>query len=548
MTKSRRKSRGRNKTPPHGNNPKPIPGSVASEGVPGKDSPAKVSERSWQDRLFDPIDIASIAVFRICLGLLLLHDMHRFHAFGAIKTFYVDPPFLFAFFGLDFIRPLPAEGMYLLFGVLTICTVLITVGLFYRVAITVFVLGFAYIFLLDETRYLNHFYFAGLLCFLMVFVPASRGWSLDALIAGRKQDARVPAWSLWILLVQMEIMLIYAGIVKLDADWLRGEPLGFWLAAKADLPIIGPLLLNDAVVLIGAWGAAFLHLIGAVLLLFKSTRIYAFVVYCLFHLSNHVFFNIGIFPWLTIAATTLFFDPDWPKVVWRRIVELLRLPASLQTSLSSSTTGQPWRIPPPAMRTAIVSMIVGWTALQVLLPLRHWLYPGNTGWHQQGYYFAWQMMLRQKFVRGTFYVRDPDTNREWLVNPKDYLTPAQAVFMLMRPEMIRQFAHYLEKEWARQHGTRDIEVRAFTAVSLNGRRAQALIDPKRDLTKIGYSFAPADWILPLKEPMPPKGQRWPGDEQEVLLRTMRADSTGARLLADIERQKVSKRPGAKEKR
>ena len=209
--------------------------------------------------------------------------------------------------------------MYLLFAVLTICTVLITVGLFYRVAMTIFFLGWSYIFLLEEARYLNHFYFVGLLAFLMIFVPAARGWSLDALIAGRSQDARIPAWSLWILRAQMEIMLIYAGIVKLTPDWLQGEPLSLWLANKADLPIIGPFLLNDTVIVIGAWGAALLHLFGAVMLLFKSTRLYAFVAYCLFHFANSIFFPIGIFPWLTIAGTLLFFDPDWPKVIWRNV-------------------------------------------------------------------------------------------------------------------------------------------------------------------------------------------------------------------------------------
>jgi hypothetical protein len=566
--KSRRKSRHRRTAPPHGNGGKPQSSteSAASTSVPTiKSEPSESPEApissstaeaprgagleasaSWRDRLFEPIDIASIAFFRICLGLLLLHDMYRFHAFGAIKAFYIDPPYQFAFFGLDFIKPLPGNGMYLLFAVLTVCTVLITIGLFYRVAITVFVIGFTYIFLLDETRYLNHFYFAGLLCFLMIFIPASRGWSVDALIAGRSQDAKVPAWSLWILRVQMEIMLIYAGIVKLDADWLQGEPLGLWLSRSTDVPVIGPFLLNDTVILIGAWGAAFLHLIGAVMLLFKSTRIYAFAVYCLFHFANHLFFNIGIFPWLTIAATTLFFDPDWPKVVWGKITQLLRLPQSLRPAPSSSAGALAWSLPSLPARTAIVSLIVAWTAFQVLLPLRHWLYPGNTGWHQQGYYFAWQMMLRQKFVRGMFYVRDPDTNREWLVDPNKVLTPAQTVFMLMRPEMIRQFAHYLEKEWAKRHGTRDIEVRAFTAVSLNGRGAQALIDPKRDLTKIGYSLAPSDWILPLTEPMPPKGQRWRGDEMKVLVRTMQADPAVRRLLA--ERQKISSRQKEEEKR
>jgi hypothetical protein len=494
---------------------------------------------SWRDRLFDPIDIASIAVFRVSFGLLLLYDVYTYFAKGWIKTFYIDPPYHFAFFGFDFIRPLPGDGMYVLFGVLAICAVLITVGLFYRLAMAVFFVGFAYVFLIDQARYLNHFYLVGLFAFLMIFVPASRGWSLDALIAGRTQDARVPTWSLWLLRAQVEIMLLYAGIVKLNADWLQGEPLGRWLSIRTDLPLIGPLLTNDAVILIGAWGAALLHLIGAVMLLFRSTRIYAFAAYCVFHFLNHNFFFIAIFPWLTIAATLLFFDPDWPKVVWRKFAELFRLPPSLQPSWPNKTLEQPWHMPSASMRTAIVTLLVGWVAFQALLPLRHWLYPGKTGWHEQGGYFAWQMMLRQKDVLGRFYVRDPDTNREWLVDPADYLSRRQEVYMFIQPEMIRQFAHHLEKVWAERYGTRDIEVRAFTAVSLNGRHAQALVDPTRDLTKIGYSFGNSDWILPLKEPMPPKGERWRGDERETLLRNMKSDPAMRRLWAIRESQRVS---------
>jgi hypothetical protein len=182
---------------------------------------------------------------------------------------------------------------------------------------------------------------------------------------------------------------------------------------------------------------------------------------------------------------------------------------------------------------------------QVLLPSRHWLYPGRTGWHEQGAYFAWQMMLRQKFSRAMFYVRDPDTNREWLVDPHRYLTRMQANFVAKRPEMTRQFAHYLERVWAERYGTRDIEVRAFTAVSLNGRRSQALVDPTRDLTKIGYTFGYSDWILPLTEPMPPKGERWPFDERTTLSRNMKADSAVRRLLANRESQKMSSRPNGK---
>ena len=43
----------------------------------------------------------------------------------------------------------------------------------------------------------------------------------------------------------------------------------------------------------------------------------AIIVYFAFHLSNHFLFTIGIFPWLTMFATLLFLDPEWPKQLIR---------------------------------------------------------------------------------------------------------------------------------------------------------------------------------------------------------------------------------------
>ena len=121
--------------------------------------------------------------------------------------------------------------------------------------------------------------------------------------------------------------------------------------------------------------------------------------------------------------------------------------------------------------------------------MRRYLYPGNNSWHEQEPNFAWQMRLREKTGRTAFYVRDPDTKRAWIVNPRhQFLTKRQERFMSTRPEMIRQLAQYLEQVWTKRYGRRDVEVRVFSAASLNGRRLQALIDPRRDLTKVGYAF------------------------------------------------------------
>lgn len=502
-------------------------GAVGKAGGPfsagSRSTPAvSVHARSWVENLFSPIDIASIAVFRISFGLLLLYDVYRYFARDWIKLQYIDPPYHFALFGFDFIQPLPGDGMYWLFAALGLCALLIALGLFYRLAITAFFIGFSYLFLIDEALYMNHFYLVGLLAFLMIFVPAARGWSLDAYFSGRPQNATVPGWSLWILRAQVEILLIYAGIVKLNADWLQGEPLGYWLAHSAHLPVIGPLLLDDRIIQLGAWGATLLHLTGAVLLLFRSTRLYAFLAYCVFHFLNHTFFYIGIFPWLTIAATLLFFDPWWPRTVWQNLRRLARLPIAVSAQAADppvEKTANVWLMPAPRMRVAIVTLIVGWITLQVLVPLRHHLYPGTSSWHEQGLNFSWQMMLRQKKGHAVFYVCDPNTHKQWIVDPRSLLTQHQYGEMTVRPEMIRRFAHYVEKVWAERHGTRDVEVHAFTAASLNGRRSQALVDPRRDLTEIGYSFGNSDWIVPLTQPMPPREERWRDDLEATLKAT-----------------------------
>jgi hypothetical protein len=271
------------------------------------------------DRLYVPVDASSLAFFRIMFGVIMLVECWRFYSNGWIEKYYIQPDLLFTYYGFEWVTPLPGNGMYWLFGVLALLSPCMLLGLFYRVATLLLWLAFTYVFLLDQSRYLNHFYFASLLLFLMALVPASRSLSLDRKLWPNRHGNSVPWWSIWILRAQMEIMLIYAGLVKLNADWLRLEPLGMWLARRDDAPLFGNLYNHDWVVPVASYGTIGIQLIGAPLLLFRKTRMAAILVYCAFHLSNHFMFTIGIFPWLTIAATLLFLDPDWPKQLIRRL-------------------------------------------------------------------------------------------------------------------------------------------------------------------------------------------------------------------------------------
>lgn len=148
----------------------------------------------------------------------------------------------------------------------------------------------------------------------------------------------------------------------------------------------------------------------------------------------------------------------------------------------------------------LLGFIAAWLTFQVLVPLRHLLYPGNESWTEQGHRFAWQMKLRDKEARAMFHLRDPASGRVWDVDPAGYLAEHQLHEMAARPDMILQFAHYIARRWAEQNGVQQVEVRARVCASLNGRNAAWLIDPERDLARVERSLRHADWIMPLAQP------------------------------------------------
>lgn len=428
----------------------------------------------------------SLAVFRIALGALLVIDCWRFIRHDRVFRYWVQPDFHFTYPGFGWVAPLPEPWIHLAWLAMGGFAVLVTIGLFYRVAIVALTVSFTYFFLLDRAEYLNHFYLVILFLILMCFLPAHRVWSLDARFWPRQGTRTVPYAAVFVLRTQMEIMLVFAGLVKITPDWLAGEPLGLWLRAQADDFPFGWLFQYDAVIIAGTWGTIALHVLGAPLLLWQRTRLAVFLVYCLFHSLNAMFFNIGIFPWLTIAATTIFFAPDWPA----RLLERLG---------SHRSTPEPEVARAPAGRLHPVAMaaIAGWIAVQIFLPLRAGLFPTEVRWSGDGHELSWRMRIYDRVAEGRFIVSVPGGDT-WVVDPEEFLTPRQTGKMLVRPDMIHQFAQHLEALW-REAGHGDVIVRAEIWKSLNGRPAQLFVDPETDLTAVPFNhFRPDPWVRPLE--------------------------------------------------
>jgi hypothetical protein len=437
----------------------------------------------WRTYLLTEVDGASLALFRILFGLVLAWEVVRYFQHGWIARYYIEPAFHFSY--LPFIQPWEGQGMYWHFIVTGLLALLVAAGLWYRVAAWLFCLAFSYIFLLDKAQYLNHFYLIALLSLLIAVAPAHHAWSLDRALARKPSPPTVPRWSLLILRFQVGVVYIYGGIAKLNADWLSGQPLGEWLARREHLAVIGPLLAQPWSGVVFGWGGLLIDLCVPFLLLFPRTFWLGAAAAVAFNVLNGLIFSIGIFPWLMVAALGLFPRPDWPR------------------RLLGGTTPRPARRTrpnpvPSSIRPAVLALLISlhlYAAGQLLIPLRHWLYPSDVAWSEEGHRFAWRMKLRDKDASLALFTTNPVTGEVREVDPRQWLTARQEGKMAPRPDMIHQFAQFVADE-AERRGEPRPRVTAVAVASLNGGPTSYLIDPTVDLAGEPSSLGPARWILP----------------------------------------------------
>ena len=443
---------------------------------------------SW---LREPVDGASLAIFRISFGAILLWDVFRY--WPRIQRLFLDSQgnpgggFQFKYYGWEWVPALPGDGMYVLFAIIGLASLGIMLGLFYRTACIVFLVTFCWQFFIDQANYLNHFYLVILIGICLLLVPADQVWSLRR---GTRSNW-IPRWSLLGLMIMTEIVLLYAGLVKINSDWLQGWPLKVWFASRVgDYPLLDPLLTSPDFAIFSAWFSMLLHLLGAPLLFFKRTRLIVFSFYAVFHISNALIFSIGIFPWLTLAATTLFFAPDWPRR-WLH-----------QLAINSRSEPRPAQVKLSRDKPVLLLFAI-FLGYNILMPMRPLIYPGMVAWTEEGHRFSWRMKLRDKEARVEFQVLDPETGKHWQVNPAIWLTRRQFEKMPNRPDMILQFAHHLDAVWQDKHQVRAPVVTALSWCSLNFRETQYLLDSQRDLSTVPRSLKAADWILPLDPALQP---------------------------------------------
>lgn len=432
-----------------------------------------------------PVPAQSVAAFRIGFGLLVTFSSLRFLAKGWVETLYLAPEHHLTYRWFEWIRPLPAALMYVVVAAVAFAGVAMAAGYRTRPAAAVFVVTFGYLELIEATLYLNHYWFMSLVGMLMVALPVDRHWSLDAEQQRVEPSPLVAAWVVWALRAQLAAVYVFAGIAKINHDWLvRAQPMTLWLADRTDTPIIGPLLGLPGVALGFSWAGMLFDCTIVGWLLWRRSRPLAYASLVLFHVVTGLLFQIGVFPLVMILLTLVFFAPDWPdRFVGRR------------KSDRSSSAEQPEvrGHHAPTTRRPIACLLIVFALVQIWLPLRHYVADSNVRWSEEGYLLAWRVMLTEKAGFVEFEVTDPSTGERWLVDAP--LTDWQAAAVSTRPDLIHATALLIAEDEATL-GRNEVEVRAYAWVAMNGRPAAQLIDADVDLAAHDRGRVPDGWILP----------------------------------------------------
>jgi hypothetical protein len=441
------------------------------------------------------ISVAPLITFRILFGAATFISTLRFMLLGWVDLHFVHTQVQFKYYGFEWVQLLSPAIIYAIHILMLLASLGILLGTYYRICAIVFFVCFTYSELIDLTYYLNHYYFVSLVALLMCVVPANIQCSIDAWRKPTIQRPTVPAWCINIFKAQLIIVYFFAGIAKINYDWLiNALPLRIWLPANDELPIIGWLFKYNVTAYIFSWVGMLFDISVGYFLLIKRTRFWAWVAVVIFHILTGWMFQIGVFPLVMIVSTMIFFSATFHQNLLQAVQQFV----PMMTRITKETThfiayyNRIW------FKKAIAVFLIGWFSFQLLFPFRYLLYPGNIFWTEEGYRFSWRVMLMEKAGTAIFYVTDETTGKEGVVDNRDFLNIHQEKQMAMQPDLILQYAQFLKRHYENR-GAKVSSVRAEVYITLNARPSQLLISDTLNLLTVSDSWKPKTWILPANE-------------------------------------------------
>ncbi len=431
--------------------------------------------------LFKHIDNSALIVFRVIFGLLCFLESVGAIFTGWITRTMVDPKFTFTFIGFEWLQPLPDNWMYVYYAFMGVFGLLIMMGYKYRISMIAFTIMWSCTYFMQKASYNNHYYLLILLSAIMVFQPANKYASVDAKLNPNIESNSMPNWCRLVFVFQLLILYTYASIAKMYPDWIDLTVPRLLMAGKINYPIIGTFLQNDFIPYLIAYGGILFDGLIIPLLLYKRTRKYAFFASIFFHLFNAIVFQVGIFPFLSLAFSLFFFDPRTIKNIF----------------LKKKDFHDTAEVTTPSYKTPLLLVLSIYFIVQIALPLRHHIFEDDVLFTEEGHRLSWRMMLRSKQGVASYKIVDKKTKETQNINLDHYLSAKQKRMVSTKPDVIWQFAQHLKQDF-KEKG-QDISVFVDCQISVNGRPFQKLVDPNVDLADVKWShFKHSNWLLPSK--------------------------------------------------
>lgn len=455
--------------------------------------------KSIANYFFQPVGIHPLVFFRVVFGFLGFADVLGVWVYYHLHLGYFQPEDLhFKYTWFHWVHPLPEPFLSMVFLITMAAGLAVMVGWRYRLHTVIFALGFSYIFLLEKALYLNHGYLFAWISWIMVFLPAHRHFSVDAFRCPALRSTTAPRWSVLVMPFLMGVVYFFGGVAKMGNDWLAGYPMVIWLRKVHDMPLLGPLWALPQTGLFMSWAGMLIDLSAPLFLSLRKTRPWMLFALVLFHLTNTLIFQIGIFPWLSLALSLMFFPPQWHWQTFQLLRSKVKLLQKLDDrwlqKVANTAPRKQFSIAWP--RSATLVVLAALAAFHLLMPLRHHLFEGPVAWTEEGHCFSWRMMLRTKSGGGYFLLLPPDGKQPQRVNAHQFLNTRQLEKLFTNPEMIWQFAQFLAHRYEVENGQRPA-IFARIHCRLNGRPLQPFIDPDTDLAAVPWEpFKHAEWIVP----------------------------------------------------
>ncbi|MDT8346829.1 MAG: HTTM domain-containing protein, partial [Flavobacteriaceae bacterium] len=359
--------------------------------------------------LFEQIDNSSLIVFRWLLGLLLMLEGWGAIALGWVKRVHVDSQFTFNFIGFDFLQALHGEFMYVFFAILGLVGFAIMIGLKYRWSMAIYFMMWMVAYLIQKESYNNHYFLMVLVCGLMLFFPANTWASWDAKKNPEIRKNYMPRWVWLVVVLQLLIVYTYASVAKLYPDWLDSTVATNMMANRKNYPIIGDFLQTNFVIHAVTWYGILFDLLIIPMLLWRKTRVWALGLGIFFHLFNSAFFQIGVFPYMSLAFFVFFFSKERINTLF------FRGKKPLYTEKNNIIV--------PKYAPVFIGLFAVYFIIQIGMPLRHWFFQDHVLWTEEGHRMSWRMMLRSRAGHAQFYVINKETQKRTLINLDDYVTP-----------------------------------------------------------------------------------------------------------------------------